>query len=134
MNYETYELPRTTQYPLSFLVILFITLFSYYLIFLTIFDLYPQYKKNFLPIQFLINLAFIWFSIRALSKNTKNIIFSKIKVNLNLENKDINFSQRKEIIKQNPDGFNFYATLTVKNHSNFKKIKNDLEKKLIKFL
>lgn len=132
MNCEPYSLVRTTKYPLSFVIILFILLLSYYLIFLTIPNLFPQYKTLFLPIQFLINLTFIWLSIRAISNNARNNIFSKIKVTLNLQNKDIYFSQKKEILKKNPDGFNFYATLTVQNNNinNIEKIKKDLNNKI----
>ena len=127
-NNETYYLPRTAKYPLTFFVILFILVLSYYLVFVAISNSHPEYKIFLLPIQFLLNLTFIWFSVLAISHNIKDNIFSKIKVSINLKNKDINFSQNKKILKENSNGFNFYATLTVENNNqdNQDKIKKDL--------
>lgn len=133
-NNETYYLQRTANFPLSFLLIFFIIFLSYYLSFITMLNSYPEYKIFLLPIQFLINLTFIYFSVIAISRNIKNNIFSKIKVTINLKNKDINFSQKKEISEENPNGFNFYATLTVKNkkQDNINKIKASLNEKIKK--
>jgi len=56
----------------------------------------------------------------------EEIIFSSIIVNLNLKNKNINLSQKKEIKIES--GFNFYITLTAKNTSNnIKKIEKSLK-------
>lgn len=85
---------------------------------------------------FILNLLTIYYFILTVNKYVKDIIFSPVFTNLNLNNKNIHFSQKDEIIKENPEGLNFYATLTCTNkgQSNQKIIQRDLNKKHRKLL
>ena len=132
--YEKYILNKT---KLIFLLLFIVIIFFVYLFIQSWYIKIPSnYQLFFLYFIFILNIFFIRIITKRVKKDTDNIVFSDIVVNLNLKNKKINFSQKDEIKKENEFGFYFYITITSEYNRNtlIKKINISIRKIFNRFL
>ena len=124
--YKKYTLPKYQLFSLLLFTIIVFFFYFYIQFWILNTSLSTFHQVALLHILFILNILTIISITKRTQRTMEEIIFSSIIVNLNLKNKNINLSQKKEIKIES--GFNFYITLTAKNTSNnIKKIEKSLK-------